>query len=127
LYLGVLTQQSLISGHSFLSHPSTGSAVEQRSSLVTQSVMHRPRVSLSASCIKITAANAQRHGANLRPWGLISWTGRLLAGSMAPVAGSGHLILHVEVERASDVQEARCRLSFWKECILLVRAPVQRS
>jgi hypothetical protein len=27
--------------------------------------------------------------------GLISWTGRLLAGSMAPVAGSGHLILRL--------------------------------
>jgi hypothetical protein len=32
-------------------------------------------------------------GANLRPQGLASWTGRLLVHSMAPVAGSGHLIL----------------------------------
>jgi hypothetical protein len=56
--------------------------------------MHCPRVSLSVSCIKRTAAaNAWRHGANLRPQGLASWTGRLPVGSMAPVVGSGHLNL----------------------------------
>jgi hypothetical protein len=32
-------------------------------------------------------------GANLRPQGLASWTGRLLVISMAPLVGSGHLIL----------------------------------
>jgi hypothetical protein len=32
-------------------------------------------------------------GANLRPQGLASWTGRLVVISMAPVVGSGHLTL----------------------------------
>jgi hypothetical protein len=71
-------------------------------------------------------------GTNLRPRGLISWTGRLLASSMAPVAGSGHLILRLpshgrRVERVSDVWESQGQcltqvlFKVW-ECVLLVSA-----
>jgi hypothetical protein len=117
--LRVLIASTLIWGFSpiksdiwplFPYHPLTGSATEQRNYLVgTQSVMHCPRVSLSASCIRVLSLPMPGGmGANLRPQGLASWTGRLPVSSMAPVVGSGHLILcHPFLRLTSKVSTGR--------------------
>jgi hypothetical protein len=81
--------------------------------------MFCPRLSLSASCIKRTiTASAWRRGVNLRPHGLTSWTSRLPVGSMAPVVGSGHLILcHPFLRLTSKVNTGKALSQVHSYCV----------
>jgi hypothetical protein len=66
--------------------------------------------------------------ANLRPQGLASWTGRLPVSSMAPVVGSGHLILHHPFSRlTSKVSTSKILMPGGPKSIDTVMLPILES